>query len=101
MPYELFWKGSLGAFDQYARKSHIEELRADERAWLQGLYIADAVAQNLSTKHIRIYPKEPYLVSRAREEKQSDEDKNIRLYHNLRNWSAGVSARINNAPSDR
>lgn len=98
MPYELFWKGSINAFDYYEKKAHIEAVRADQMAWIQGLYILDAIGHALSDKHK--YPKESYFIKQEKEQKQNEVDKTIKLYRNLKNWSAGVKARLNNTPPE-
>lgn len=98
MPYELFWKGPINAFDYYEKKAHIEAVRADQMAWIQGLYILDAIGQALSNKHK--YPKEPYLIKQEKEQRQNAEDKNIKLYNNLKNWSAAVKARLSKVPPE-
>lgn len=98
MPYELFWKGSIDAFDHYAKKAYLESLRNDQQAWTQGLYILDAIGHALSDKHK--YPEEPFLIKKEKEQKQNEADKTIKLYKNLKNWSAGVKARLNNTPPE-
>lgn len=100
MPYDLFWYGSLESFGYYAKKAHLEELRADERAWMQGMYIMDAIAQNLAAKKARkgIYPKEPYLLKAQKDQQQTEQTKAAQLYKSLMNWSAGVKARLNKTP---
>lgn len=90
----------MAAFEHYLEKSRLEAMRIDQQAWTQGLYILDAIRQALASKPKPIYPKEPYLVKHEREQKQTEQDKTIKLYKNLMNWSAGVKARLNNTPSD-
>lgn len=94
----MFWKGSINAFNYYEKKAHIEAIRADQMAWTQGLYILDAIGQALSNKHK--YPEEPFLIKKEKEQKQNEADKTIKLYKNLKNWSAGVKARLNNTPPE-
>lgn len=61
MPYELFWHGPLSAFFQYRAAYLIKEKEKTEEqnrvAWLNGVYISQAVASVLSEKSK--YPDEP------------------------------------------
>ena len=70
MPYELYWHGSLNAFWEYREKFIIESKRmAEERnatAWLNGLYIQNAVAAIFSNK--THYPKEPIKLTEPKTE---------------------------------
>lgn len=99
MPFELFWRGDIAAFECFLKKAHLDALRADQQAWTLGLYILDAIRQGLSSKRQQIYPVEPYLIKQDREKQQDEAEKAVKLYNNLKNWAASVSARMKANPS--
>ena len=101
MPYDLFWKGNLNAFDHYMEKARLDMLNDDRKAWLYGLYVQNAIASVLNFRKNQkgnSYPENPYLVKSEEYRKNTEEDKNILLYKKLKSWSAGFQ-KNKNGPS--
>ena len=67
MSYELFWDGDCDAVKGFIEADKLKQKRADEEAWLHGLYVYEAIGAlapilRLSNKREKAqpYPKEPY-----------------------------------------
>ena len=58
MPYELYWDGRPELVIPYRRADILKQKRANNDAWLQGIYIRQAVASLLDKK--AKYPKAPF-----------------------------------------
>lgn len=82
VPYDEFWNGDYTHFKYYVNKFRVEQERANEHAWLQGLYIYDAVGTALAnafqakSKPPVPYRKEPIqLYDRTEEEKKREQER--------------------------
>lgn len=84
MTAEQYWEGDCTLVVYYRRAEHIRNDRSNRMAWLQGLYIYEAlcdvapVLQAFAKKGTkpRPYSEEPYALSAdAREDKEEREEK--------------------------
>lgn len=89
MSYDLYWDGDPDAVKPFREADKIRQKRANTEAWIQGMYVYDAVARvaplfrtNFSRKSIRPkaepYPEEPYDIfgekKREEERRRAQED---------------------------
>jgi hypothetical protein len=84
MPYELYWRGPLGAFLIYAEKARLEAERYNYRSWLDGRYTREALQSvyHLFNPMLRAeapkhpYPSEPFKppkpVSKEQEQRRQE-----------------------------
>lgn len=74
MTYDQFWYGDVRVFDTYAKAFKYKKKQENEKLWLQGLYIYDAIStvmSNAFSKNSRAkYPDKPYDLYKD----MSDED---------------------------
>ena len=76
MPYELFWRGSIPAFDHYMEKERVAAKTVDRDAWMHGVYFAKAIAATMSKQK---YPDHPILletIEKAEKEYQKSPEEN-------------------------
>ena len=58
MPYELYWDGRPELVIPYRKADILRQKRSNNDAWLQGVYIRQAIASTLDKK--AKYPKAPF-----------------------------------------
>lgn len=85
MPYQEFWFGDVCAVKAYKKAYEIKQELENQRLWLQGMYVYDAISRLYplfnpltKTRTVESYVKEPYpLTKRTKEksEKKKAEDK--------------------------
>lgn len=89
MTVDEYWEGDVTLpyfFRQSYREKHKQELEHENLiAWLQGQYIAEAIATCLAKNHN--YPKEPYNLQKE-EEPKTEAEKQIKV----QNAAAGFAA---------
>lgn len=95
MTYEQFWDGDCTAVRFYREAYKIKARRQNQEAWLQGLYIYDALCCVSPVLHafakkgttVTPYPSEPYPLSKEdaaqknKEENEQNADKAIAFMH--------------------
>lgn len=95
MPYDLFWFGSIQAFDHYLAKERVAAKDADRDAWMQGVYFAKAISATMSKQK---YPDHPILFETfekaAKEREKTHEEKAVDIYNRLKRWSDGISKKF-------
>lgn len=72
MGYDEYWDGDNEAPAAYLERDRLLQERRNELAWLQGMYIAEAIGAAMSKKHK--YPKEPYPISKKDMEKREEKE---------------------------
>ena len=64
MTYDQFWYGDVRVFDTYLKAFKLKKKQENEKLWLQGMYIYEAIAtvmSNAFSKTARAkYPEQPY-----------------------------------------
>lgn len=105
MPYELYWDGDCELVRSYRKAHEKRTSHANFEAWLQGLYIYEALcdvspvlhafAKN-GTKPIP-YPNAPHPITEE-EAKANEEEEERRHYAETKakilEWAAGVNAKF-------
>lgn len=81
MSYELFWDGEPNAAKAYRELNKLKQNYDNQMAWLQGLYIYEAILDNAPVLHPfskakkpQEYSKEPYCLT-AKEKAERDDNK--------------------------
>lgn len=91
MSWEEFWYGSIDQFSHYWQKHQFETEKRNQELWLQGLYIEQAVAAVLDSKHKTRYPEKPYRITEMTEaEREAD---NKRKVEQMREQLLGIKRR--------
>lgn len=77
MSYDLYWYGEPDALNRYIKAEEIRQKKANYQAWLQGLYVYEAIGSlvpilnSFSKEHkARPYIKEPFPTSEAEVEER-------------------------------
>lgn len=75
MDYDLYWNGDFDCVDSYIAKDNamreISRIQNDVTAWLNGFYVAQAIAAALDGKK-QPYPKEPVYARAIQVEQETD-----------------------------
>ena len=84
MTYDQYWYGETGLVRYYYRADKLRQERLDSAAWLQGLYVRDAIEATLGNAIRQLagskeepyeYPREPYSADKTVSDRTlSDED---------------------------
>ena len=75
MTYDEFWNQSIDRFEAYWQANQFSIERRNQELWLQGLYIQEAVAAVLDTKHRAKYPEKPHRITELTESEKEAEAK--------------------------
>ena len=101
MTWNEFWFESIERFGSFWQKNQFEIERRNQELWLQGLYIQEAVASVLDSKHRVKYPSKPFRLTEMTEiEKEAERKRMVAemreaLNSHKRRWDAkhkGVDA---------
>ena len=87
MSADDFWNGDPTLAKYYRRADEIRKERENERLWLQGMYVYEAISDLAPIlhafakrgTHAKPYPSEPYSLTR-KERKEADERKAKQVY---------------------
>ena len=110
MTYEQFWDGDPWMVRAYKKADEIKQERENQAAWLQGLYVYEAIADMAPILHPfskakkpHPYPSEPYELNtsisklRAKQKAEQDRKKNDQMFIDYMNaWANRVNANIAN-----
>ena len=94
MTYEEFWFSNMNRFHDYWQKHEYEREKRNQELWLQGMYVWEAVASVLDSKHKIKYPDKPYRLTEMTEaEKEAEAKKKVetmrqQLLEIKRRWDA-------------
>lgn len=75
MTWQEFWFESIERFHDYWQRYQFDIERRNQELWLQGLYIKEAVAAVLDTKHLAKYPDKPHRITEMTEAEKDIENK--------------------------
>lgn len=103
MSYDMFWYGDVCAAKAYKQAFEIKQELENQRLWLQGMYVYDAVSRLYplfnpltKTKTIEPYVKEPYpLTKRTKEisEVKKADEKALKDFEFFKARIAAINAR--------
>lgn len=106
MPVEVYWDGDCVLTRSYRTADELKQKRVNQNAWLQGMYIYEALCNvspilhafaKKSAKPIP-YPSEPYATTRKEleEKHKNDERKKFeKMKAKMSSWSVRTNAQIN------
>ena len=101
MSYELYWFGDTWLVEAYRKADRIKQERANENAWLQGVYHGMAISSTIGNAFLpkgstpAEYPEEPIpLNGEDKKKAEVDEEVLARVYMNNmvragKNWGKG------------
>lgn len=75
MTWQEFWFESIERFHDYWQRYQFDIERRNQELWMQGLYIQDAVAAVLDTKHRAKYPNKPHRITELTEAEKEEENR--------------------------
>lgn len=75
MTWYEFWFESIDRFHDYWQQYQFDIERRNQELWLQGLYIQEAVAAVLDTKHRAKYPDKPHRITEMTEAEREEENR--------------------------
>lgn len=102
MTYEQYWHGDVWMVEAYREAEKLRQQRENVQAWLQGMYVYDAIARISPVLHAfakkgtkpQPYPEKPYALKKedADEADEARQAENERLRATLffRNWARSV-----------
>jgi hypothetical protein len=73
MGYEDFWHGPAELVKDYRAAENIRRSKANQQMWIQGLYMAHAIAACLDKK--AEYPKEPLFIYEHERDAKRERDR--------------------------
>lgn len=82
MSYDAFWFGEPEIATAYRRADEIRKRRINEELWLNGIYMAEALAStvgNMFSKSKHEYPSEPKPITRAEVEERQEREAKLRM----------------------
>lgn len=82
MTWHDFWFESIDRFHDYWQRYQFDIERRNQELWLQGLYIQEAIAAVMDSKHRVKYPEKPHRITELTEAEREAENK--RKIDNLR-----------------
>lgn len=108
MSYEEFWNGDVWAAKAYRKAYEIRKERANFDAWLQGLYIYEAICDASpilrafsKARKPAPYPKEPYVINtelskrrKAEQEKDAQKQQGDIFVANMNAWAESFNKRF-------
>ena len=81
MSWHDFWFESIERLPYYWQMYQYDIERKNQELWLQGIYIQEAVAVVLDSKHKAKYPKEPHRITALSDaEKEAEKQRKIDLF---------------------
>ncbi len=99
MSYEQYWYGDVWLIEAYREADKIRQQRFNTEAWLQGMYVYDAIAKLSPILHAfakkgtkpKPYPDKPYNFGEEKEKKQNKkqlvENERLRATLYFKNWA--------------
>lgn len=75
MSWHEFWFESLDRLHDYWQANQFSIERRNQELWVHGMYIMEAVAAVLDTKHRAKYPEKPYRLTEMTEAEREAENK--------------------------
>ena len=86
MTYEEFWHGSIDRFESYWQSNQYDIERRNQELWIQGMYIQEAIAAVLDSKHRAKYPSKPYRLTEMTElEKEAENKRKVEQFREALN----------------
>lgn len=74
MTYDEYWDGEVQMHKQVRKAYRIKQEHADYQAWLNGMYVCEAIATCFSgKKKAHKYPSEPYSTKQREEQERHRE----------------------------
>jgi len=87
MSYELYWFGDTWLIEAYRKADRLKQERANENAWLQGVYHGMAISSTIGNAFLQKgatpvkYPEEPIPLDK-KEKQEADEELIAQVYMN-------------------
>ena len=75
MTWHEFWYESIDRLAYYWQKYQFDIESRNQELWMQGIYIQEAVAAVLDTKHRVKYPEKPYRITAMTEAEREEENR--------------------------
>lgn len=75
MTWQEYWYESLDRLAAFWQKHQFDVESRNQELWLQGVYIRDAVASVLDSKHRVKYPDKPYRITDLTEAEREEENR--------------------------
>lgn len=85
MTYEQYWYGDVTMVSAFLQADRARQKRENEKSWLQGMYIYDAILcaspalRAFSKSKPTPYPDKPYTQRRSEQNARKNEEENERL----------------------
>jgi hypothetical protein len=82
MSYNEFWFDEPEIAKAYRRADEVRKKRINEELWLNGIYMAEALAStvgNMFSKSKHEYPSEPKPITRAEVEERQEREAKLRM----------------------
>lgn len=108
MTYDEYWYGEVTATRMYFEADRLRQKRYDEEAWLQGMYIYDALTKAsplfraFAPRGTRAspYPKSPYGMGNKKQnesaKKQEEENERLKAILFFKNWARAAAKHFEN-----
>lgn len=71
MSYDDYWHGDYTALPYYRKAYALKRQEANEKLWLQGIYIMNAIGCMIPKTDIK-YPEEPYALTQKEKDEQAE-----------------------------
>lgn len=105
MTYEQYWYEDVWMVEAFREADKLRQKRINSEAWLQGMYVYDAIARISPILHAfakkgtkpQPYPNKPYDFEEQRneiEEAQKKENERLKSILFFRNWSKSVGKKF-------
>lgn len=77
MTWDEFWYEDIDRMRFYAEKHRLDIERRNQELWLQGIYIQEAVAVVMDSKHRARYPDKPHRITPMSETEKEAERQRV------------------------